>query len=72
MDNIDELDVMFQHLNVTGLSSFMEFKKQHLPLMLVMIDNGHIEQDAKKRKENVKLLLLIIILALRRRVGIHG
>ena len=75
MDNLDELEVMFQHINVTGLSSVIpRVQKTTTPIDVGddsndNEDNGHIGQDAK-RKENIKLLLLIILLALRRRVGI--
>ena len=73
MDNLDELEVMFQHINVTGLSPVIPgVQKTTAPIDVDddsndNEDNGHIGQDAK-RKENVKLLLLIILLALRRRV----
>jgi len=73
MDNLDELEVMFQHINVTGLSSVIpRVQKTTTPIDVGddsndNEDNGHIGQDAK-RKENIKLLLLIILLALRRRV----
>ena len=73
MDNLDELEVMFQHINVTGLSSVIPgVQKTTAPIDVDddsndNEDNGHIGQDAK-RKENIKLLLLIILLALRRRV----
>ena len=71
---MDKLEVMFQHINVTGLSSVIPgVQKTTAPIDVDddwndNEDNGHTGQDAKK-EVNVKLMLLIIFLALRRRVG---
>ena len=61
MDNLDELEVMFQHINVTGLSSVIPgVQKTTAPIDVDddsndNEDNGHTGQDAKKevkRKAN--------------------
>ncbi|KAG2620799.1 hypothetical protein PVAP13_3NG198100 [Panicum virgatum] len=55
MDSFDELEVMFQHINVTGLSSVIPgVQKTTAPIDVDddsndNEDNGHTGQDAKKK-----------------------
>jgi len=57
MDNLDELEVMFQHINVTGLSSVIPgVQKTTAPIDVgddsnENEENRHISHDAKKRRK---------------------
>jgi hypothetical protein len=54
MENLDELEVMFQHINVTGLSSVVPRVQKTTTPIEISDDsnenekNRHISQDAKK------------------------
>jgi hypothetical protein len=67
MENLDELEVMFQHINVTCLSSVIPgVKKLQLPLKLVTIvirmKRTNTFHRMQKRKENTKLVRRVEIL----------
>jgi len=74
MDSLDELEVMFQHINVAGLSSVIPgVQKTTAPIDVDddsndNEDNGHTGQDAKKEGKR-KANAVDNLLALRRKVG---
>jgi hypothetical protein len=69
MENLDELEVMFQHINVTGASSVIPRGRPSQRSIDVSDDSYEAEEDVtataneneKKRKERGRLRMLFLV-----------